>query len=221
MAVTLVLFPIPVADPKLQAIELVATVIFGAAALALVALLLVPRPILALARFCLRPLPERFAARITGLLDQFIVGLEALRSPLALARIVGLSLLVWICEGGTFAFVLLAFPLGLVGGEWFAATIFLLVFVNLGIMIPSAPGYVGTYQLFATLALGAFGIAASAAVALSFVAHALQYTLITSVGLLSLWRLGFSPRNLGQLARAEQAAVPNSNTTTPLPEAAD
>jgi uncharacterized protein (TIRG00374 family) len=219
MALTLAFFPIPVSDPKLQTIELVATIIFGVAALGLVALLLAPRPILAVVRFCLRPVQARFAARIIGLLDQFIAGLEALRSPLALARIAGLSLLVWLCEGGTFAFVLLAFPLGLAGSEWFAAAVFLLVFVNLGIMIPSAPGYVGTYQLFAKLALGAFGVAASAAVALSFVAHALQYTLITGVGLLSIWRLGLSPRNLGTMARAEQEAVVPPGAS--LPEAAD
>jgi len=219
MAVTLLLFPISVADPKLQVIELAATVIFGVATIALVALLFFPRPILRLVRLCLRPVPANFATRIAGLLDAFIAGLAALRSPLALARIAGLSLVVWICEGGTFAFVLLAFPIGLGRDEWLAATVFLLVFVNLGIMIPSAPGYVGTYQLFAKLALGAFGIAASAAVALSFVAHALQYTLITGVGLLSLWKLGFSPRNLGQMARAEQTAVPDR--VTALPEAAD
>jgi uncharacterized protein (TIRG00374 family) len=219
MAMTLLLFPIPVADPKLQVVELAATLIFGVATVALVALLFFPRPILSLVRLCLRPVPEKFATKITGLLDAFIEGLEALRSPIALARIAGLSLVVWICEGGTFAFVLLAFPIGLGREEWIAATVFLLVFVNLGIMIPSAPGYVGTYQLFAKLALGAFGIAASAAVALSFVAHALQYTLITSVGLLSLWKLGFSPRNLGQMARAEQTAAATHATT--LPEAAD
>ena len=170
-------------------------------------------------RSYLRPVPEKFATRITGLLDAFIVGLEALRRPLALARIAGLSLVVWACEGDTFARGLLAFLIGLGRDEWLAATVFLLVFVNLGIMIPSAPGYVGIYQLFAKLALGAFGIAASLAVALSFVAHALQYTLITSVGLLSLWKLGFSPRNLGQMARAEQTAV--ATHATALPEAAD
>jgi len=219
MAMALLLFPIPVADPKLQVVELAATLIFGVATIALVALLFFPRPILRLVRSCLRPVPEKFATRITGLLDAFIVGLEALRRPLALARIAGLSLVVWACEGDTFALVLLAFLIGLGRDEWLAATVFLLVFVNLGIMIPSAPGYVGTYQLFAKLALGAFSIAASLAVALSFVAHALQYTLITSVGLLSLWKLGFSPRNLGQMARAEQTAV--ATHATALPEAAD
>ncbi len=219
MALTLAFFPLPVNDPKLQAVELAATIIFGVAAVALVALLLAPRPILALVRFGLRPLPARFATRVGGLLDQFIAGLAALRSPLALARIAGLSLLVWLCEGGIFAFVLLAFPLGLAGRERLAAAVFLLVFVNLGIMIPSAPGYVGTYQLFAKLALGAFGVAASAAVALSFVAHALQYTLITGIGLIALWRLGLSPRHLGSMARAEQAAM--AHPGPPLPESAD
>jgi glycosyltransferase 2 family protein len=219
MATTLLLFPIPVDDPKLRAVELAATAIFGAATVALLALLFVPRPILAVARWCLRPLPARIGARIAGLLDAFVAGLAALRSPLATARIAGLSALVWLCEGGTYAFALLAFPLGLARGEWLAAATFLLVFVNLGIMIPSAPGYVGTYQFFATLALGAFAVAEAPAVALSFVAHALQYAIITGLGLLAFWRLGLSPRALGRVAAAPVVARPAR--AEPLAEAAD
>ena len=218
LAMTLLFLPIPVADPTLQTIELAAAIIFGLAAVALLALLFFPRPILALVRVCLRPLPARLAARMVGLLDAFIAGLAALRRPVAVARIAGLSLLVWICEGGAFAFVLLAFPLGLEPGEWLAATAFLLVFVNLGIMIPAAPGYIGTYQFFARLALGAFAVAEAPALALSLVAHATQYTLVTAVGLLSLWRLGFSPRALGGMANAEVAVLPNGRVA---PEPAD
>jgi uncharacterized protein (TIRG00374 family) len=218
MAATLLLAPIPVADPKLHFVELAAALIFGAATVALTALLVAPRPILALIRACLRPLPAGIAGRITGLLDAFITGLDALRSPAAVARLAGLSALVWLCEGGTFACVLLAFPIGLSRGEWFAATAFLLVFVNLGIMIPAAPGYVGTYQLFAKLALGAFAVAEASAVALSFVAHALQYTLITSLGLLCLWRLGFSPRALGGISAPSPLPA---LAEAALPEAAD
>lgn len=218
MAATLLLAPLPVADPKLQVVELAAALIFGTATLVLIALIFFPRPILALIRVCLRPLPAGLAARITGLLDAFIAGLDALRNPMAVLRLVGLSALVWLCEGGTFAFVLLAFPIGLTRGEWFAAAAFLLVFVNLGIMIPAAPGYIGTYQLFAKLALGAFAVSQASAIALSFLAHALQYTLVTSMGLLCLWRLGFSPRSLGNLAASGPAPVPAAAT---LPEAAD
>ncbi len=197
MAATLLLVPIPVNDPKIALVESVAALIFGGATVVLILLLFFPRPILAVVRLCVRPLPARLAARITGLIDAFIVGLEALRSPLAIAKIAGLSVLIWACEAATFGSALLAFPLGLERGEWVAATAFLLVFVNLGIMIPSAPGYIGTYQLFATIALGAFAVPEAAGLALSFVVHALQYSIVTTIGLLCVWRLGLSPRVLG------------------------
>jgi uncharacterized protein (TIRG00374 family) len=213
MAATILVVPIPVDDPKIEVVESVAALIFGGATVVLVLLLLVPRPILAVVRFCLRPMPQRVAARISGLLDAFIAGLEALRSPLAIAKIAGLTALIWFCEAATFASVLRAFPLGLERGEWVAAALFLLVFVNLGIMIPSAPGYIGTYQLFATIALGAFAVADASGVAPSFVVHALQYSIVTSIGLICLWRLGLSPRALGELGSGQREVgsdVPSS-----------
>lgn len=207
MTVTLILFPLPVTDPKLRAVEIMATGIFGAATVILVALLFFPAPFLSLARFFLRPLPSALSGRIEGLLVSFIQGLNALRSPLALAGIAGLSVLVWLAEAGTYAFVLLAFPLNLAWGEWLAAASFLLVFVNLGIMIPSAPGYIGTYQFFAKLALGAFQVSSATAIGLSFVAHALQYSFITGVGLFCLWRLGLTFGRLGSMAEAEEKVL--------------
>jgi uncharacterized protein (TIRG00374 family) len=214
MTVTILVVPIPVDDPKIEVIESAAAIIFGVAALAIVLLLFAPRPILAVVRFCLRPLPRRIAARITGLMDAFIAGLEALRSPLEIAKIAGLAALIWACEAATFACALLAFPLDLARGEWVAAALFLLVFVNLGIMIPSAPGYIGTYQLFAKIALGAFAVSAASGVALSFVVHALQYSLVTTIGLICLWRLGLTPRTLGELSNAD---APAAATGDPLP----
>jgi hypothetical protein len=202
MTVTLILFPLPVDDPNLRTVQLGATAIFGVATLGLIALLVLPGPTLAIVRFFLRPLPRALAGRIEELLDSFIEGLDALRSPAAILRIATLSLVVWILEGAAFAAVMLAFPFGLGRGEWLAAAIFLLVFVNLGIMIPSGPGYIGTYQFFATLALGAFGVQSALSVGLSFVAHALQYGLITGIGLFCLWRLGLTPARLGSLAAA-------------------
>ena len=199
MTVTLFLFPIPLTDQKLRLVQLSAMTIFGAATLILILLLVFPAPFLALTHLVLRSARWRLAARVEALLDSFIQGLQALRSPLALAQIVGLSLLVWLAEGVSYGFVMLAFPLGLERGEWPAAAVLLLVFVNLGIMIPSAPGYVGTYQFFATLALSAFHVPLALAISLSLVAHALQYSFITGVGLLCLWRLGLSPSSLGRL----------------------
>lgn len=218
MVVTLLVIPIPLVSGRIEVVEVAAVVIFGAATVVLVLLLLFPHRFLRLARACLRPFPVALAGRVTGLLEAFIAGLEALRSPLAVARIAGLSALVWLCEWATFASVLLAFPIDLSRGEWLAAATFLLVFVNLGIMIPSAPGYIGTYQLFAKLALGAFAVAEASAVALSFVAHALQYSIVTTAGLLCLWRLGFTP---GALGRITAPVVPSPTPAAPVIEVAD
>lgn len=199
MTLALVLFPLPVDDPKLRMVELSATAIFGLATLVLAGLLLFPARFIAVARTVLRPMPRGLATRIETLLESFVRGLGALRSPRQLARIAGLSLLVWMLEGGSYAFMLLAFPFGLSTTARVAAAIFLLVFVNLGIMIPAAPGYIGTYQFFATLALGAFGVAPALAFGLAIVSHALQYVLVTSIGLLAFWHLGLTPGRIGAL----------------------
>ena len=212
MTLTLLLFPLPIDDPRLRAVELGATAIFGVATVALIGLLLFPGPALAVARAIERPLPDALATRIERLLLSFIQGLTALRSRRALLEITGLSLLVWTLEGTVYGLVLRAFPFDLTPTEWLAASVFLLVFVNLGIMLPAAPGYIGTYQFFATLALGAFRVAPSLAFGLALVAHALQYSLITGMGLLCLWSLGLTPGRLSHIEEeADEAANPDES----------
>lgn len=205
MTVALLLFPIPMTDSTLQVVVIGASTIFGVAIVILIGLLLFPTRMLAPMRFGTRRLPERFAERADALLDAFLEGLASLRDPRALLRLASMSAGIWLLECATFAFVLRAFPLGLSVGEWLAAAAFLLVFVNLGIMVPSVPGYVGTYQFFATLALSAFAVSADYAFGLAVVAHTMQYTLITGIGLLCLWRMGL---RIGGVARLSPERAP-------------
>src|SRR6202011_1894560 len=64
------------------------------------------------------------------------------------------------------------------------AILLAVVTINLGIMIPSGPGYVGTQEFFGTTALGVVGAHPQAALALVVVSHVVQYTLVTGLGLL-------------------------------------
>ena len=212
LTVTLTIFPVPADERGLRTVILVATVVFGLATVMVTAMLVVPSPFFALGQRVAKRLPVRFGGKVEGLMESFLLGLQSLRGPRALAEIAVLSLGAWMMEWATYAFVLLAFPLGLSWAEWLAAATFLVVFVNLGIMLPSAPGYVGTYQFFATLALGAFGVGASSAFSLALVAHAMQYVLITSTGLLCLSRLGLTPARLGKLAPARRTIANEPST---------
>ncbi|MDQ3547839.1 MAG: flippase-like domain-containing protein [Chloroflexota bacterium] len=200
MTVTLLLFPIPVTDSTLQIVMLLAAVVFGIATVVILGLILFPTRMLVPLRFGTRRLPIRFVDRVDALIDSFLEGLQSLRDPRALLGLTAMSVGIWLLECATFAFVLRAFPLGLSVSEWLAASAFLLVFVNLGIMVPSVPGYVGTYQFFATLALSAFAVNADYAFGIAVVAHAMQYTLITGIGLICVWRLGLRIGNMGRIA---------------------
>jgi uncharacterized protein (TIRG00374 family) len=207
MTITFLVFPVPTTDHTLRTVAILATLIFAGATVAIVALLVAPDPFLRFVRFFIRRLPDSIGLRVDALLSNFLLGLHALRSRRAVLGIAGLSIAIWLLEAASFGFVLRAFPISLSTTSWIAAATFLLVFVNLGIMIPSAPGYIGTYQFFATLALRAFSVAPAFALGLAIVAQAMQYCLITGVGLLAFWRLGMSPGGLSNLRPVPRPAV--------------
>lgn len=67
--------------------------------------------------------------------------------------------------------------------------------VNLGILIPSSPGYVGVFHSCVVLSLGIFGVPTGEALAYAIVIHLAQYLPVTLIGLGIFAKFGFSPRN--------------------------
>ena len=82
--------------------------------------------------------------------------------------------------------------------------IFVTAALNLGVAIPSSPGFVGTYQWLGVSALALFGIPQESALAYAIVLQAVWYVPTTLVGL-GCW----APR--GPLARPGTAAAPASS----------
>ena len=189
-------------------VELVAGALF-LGVVALVAALLTQgalvQQFLALA---LRPLPDRLASWISAAFASFLSGLSTLRRPSVLAGAAGLSVLVWSLEWSSYFVLSGAFELGLTTAERAAATLLLLAVVNLGIMLPAAPGYVGTFQVFAVAALTAFGVGREAALALAIVAHVMQYALVTAIGLAFFGREQVSLHHLSSDVTRESEPEP-------------
>jgi hypothetical protein len=105
-----------------------------------------------------------------------------------------------------------AFHLPITGAAVVYAALFLLALVNLGNILPAAPGYAGSFEFFSVQALTTFSAAVEpgAALALAVISHAYQYALITGLGLFFLWRMGLSLRVLQQVAKEEAQAAPES-----------
>ncbi|MCJ7667175.1 MAG: flippase-like domain-containing protein [Anaerolineae bacterium] len=136
--------------------------------------------------------PLDLADRATQVADSFVEGVEALRRRHLIPSLVLLSTLVWSCETTSYLLLTLAFPISLSPLTRVVAAVFVMVVANLGVLIPSSPGYIGTFHFFAMSALAAFGAPRETALSYAVVSHAMQYLLVTGLGLLFLWRENIS-----------------------------
>jgi glycosyltransferase 2 family protein len=142
-------------------------------------------------------LPLRLRTPAHQLVDAFRLGLDALGNARALLMTAGLSLVIWAINAlglqATFAAFSLALPL---------QAGFLGIAIIAGILVlPSAPGYVGTFQLATKLALAPFGVPEATALSVSIVYHAINYVPITILGLVYLGALNLT---LGEIRTASQ-----------------
>ncbi len=108
------------------------------------------------------------------------------------ARALGLSVLAW--SAFAVAVWLVARSIGIKLDA--IDCVFVTAVLNLGVAIPSSPGFVGTYQWLAVAALGVLDIGREQALAFSLLLHASWYVPTTIVGgVLVLFRLDWGLRD--------------------------
>jgi len=141
---------------------------------------------------------RRWAPAFNQVLDQLTESLALLRSPARAARLLGLSMIAWLLEGAVFACVLESLQIQI---AWPAAWLSLAA-ATLATLLPSSPGYVGTFDYFATLGLTAYGAAPASGAAFALLAHLVLWLPVTAAGF-CLLLLGRRPA--GSPARAGAA----------------
>ena len=130
-------------------------------------------------------------------LDRIIVpvravirGADILSRPRAIAIAVGLCAIAWILDAGMWWIIARAIgielsPVGAVSLSAVAA---------LSSAIPSAPGYLGTFEVVVTLAARALGVAAPAALALAIAVHAIAMLPLALAGGAAAVAMSRAPR---------------------------
>ena len=160
----------------------------------LLALLIFPGPLVRLAERLLVRLPGGWGPRLAGALESFLQALKVLRDPELLSKAVVWSYAFWLWHGFSFWLGFKAFGIDL----GFAAAVFTEAVVGFAVAIPAAPGFFGTFQLGADLALsGVYGVAEPSALAFAFGYHLGGFFPITIIGLYYAWSIGFSVTDLG------------------------
>ena len=133
--------------------------------------------------FANRLIPTRFREKLLGIAFKFLDGLEALRSPREALMIFVTSVVIWLFETGKYWFVMHAFNFQVS----FFALMLMNGIVNLATTIPSAPGYVGTFDAPGIAVLEAYGVQKALAASYTLVLHIALWFPITALGLYYFW----------------------------------
>lgn len=128
--------------------------------------------------FIQRFMPVRLREKTSQIASRFLTGLESLRSPQEALMIFFTSVIIWLFETGKYWFVMHAFNFEVS----FFALMLMNGIVNLATTLPSAPGYLGTFDAPGIALLSAYGVPPEMATSYTLVLHAALWFPITALG---------------------------------------
>jgi uncharacterized protein (TIRG00374 family) len=152
--------------------------------------------------------PVRIRENTLGVIRRFLEGLKFLRSPLDVLMVFFTSVLIWLLETVKYWFVMHAFSFSIS----FFALMLMNGVVNLATTIPSAPGYLGTFDLPGIAVLQAYNIPREIAASYTFVLHFALWFPVTALGVYYMVREGIS---WSEAVRAKDEPVQEGGINSP------
>lgn len=134
---------------------------------------------------------------------QIMAGLQVLRSPRSVLLLIGYQVIIWGSNVAFAALLLAAFHISVP----LPAAALLIAVLNLGMAVPSSPGYVGIFEYLVVLTLGLFSVGRAPALAYALTLHFIAFAPITVVGLL------YIARTLGSTVQLLRMSVNRGEST--------
>jgi hypothetical protein len=154
-------------------------------------------------------LPRPIRRPVIDALEAFLAGAAVLRNGRLLFETTWMSVVLWLfnCMGFWFAFR--AFGLDLS----FTAALFFQSCIAIGVAVPAAPGFFGTYEFAAKIVLVDLrGMDANKALGFALGFHLAGFIPVTLMGLWYAWSLGLSLRGMARTEEAVEQAVEAGTT---------
>jgi hypothetical protein len=140
-------------------------------------------------------LPAQYGEKAQEIIESFRQGFAAIDNGHRVIKIVLWCIFVWGAAAPFNYFIFQAFNLDLP----LSASFLVLLSQILGVMIPSAPGFIGVYHAATIAGLMFYGVDSELALSVSLVLHIIMFTMQTLPGLIFLWMEQFS---LGDIQNA-------------------
>lgn len=194
LAVILIFFTFPFPQWLQQAFYL-SFALYLIALLGLILFSLFPQKFMGWIQIPIKIFPEKLREKIMHMVESFTHGLEIFKSRKDILISSLLSIVLWIPMG--FLVYSMFFTIGI--NLSIPVAFFLLVMLCLGVMIPSAPGFIGIVQFVFVAGMALFDVPKPQALAYSFLYHISQYIPLVVVGFFFLFKEGLS---LGQIGKS-------------------
>ncbi len=180
---------------------LLASALFVAAVSVFFWLALAPRMASRIAQAVItRVIPHHFQASLLTMVNRFVQGAGSLRRPADLLAIAASTVLAWLLETCKYWFVMHAFTLNLS----FVDLMLVNGVANLSTIIPSGPGYVGTFDSAGIGIISSLGVKQELATAYTLVLHAVLWLPVTLLGAFFMLREGLK---WADFRRAEESVT--------------
>ncbi len=171
---------------NIQQVAVIGTGVFLGALVVFLLAAMFPHTTMRIALWLIRFLPQRFHTRLISISNHFLDGLASLRSPFNVLMVFFTSVIIWLLETGKYWFVMHAFDFSVS----FFALMLLNGIANLATTIPSAPGYIGTWEAVTKAVLVAYLVEPGVALGYAVVLHVALWLPITLLGAYYLAREG-------------------------------
>ena len=194
----------PLPSDAIRSVVIIASLAFFSALVVFFAMAAMPVFTYRLASWICNKLPEKMGQPLLDFTSRFLEGLVSLRNFRNVIMIFLTSVVIWLLETVKYWFVMQAFD--------FQVSFFALMLmngvVNLATTLPSAPGYVGTFDAPGIEVLVLYGVRDAIATAYTLVLHAALWLPVTLLGAYYMVREGMGWTDFSQAMKmADQEAV--------------
>jgi hypothetical protein len=131
---------------------------------------------------CLRFLPPNLVRRANTIGEGFVKGVESLQEYRRVVEFLIMTGFIWLIEIGITFIMARAFNLPLGFGE----ALFVILIIAIGIVVPAAPGAIGTYEFFGVTALDLLGVSSGGALGFLLALHAVTFVGSSLIGAICL-----------------------------------
>lgn len=130
-----------------------------------------------------RRLPASRGKRLNEMMSSFITGMSMIQSLRSYIMILFYSMITWFTYMLSFYLMFQALNLSAINGLNLIHATVSMVFASFAIMIPAAPGYVGTFHEMTKQSLILFGVDREPALTFAIIIHGYNYIAFTGIGL--------------------------------------